>query len=282
MANSVLETFNKLNKLNISLQKADVYQILSTVLNLDYDDVVMNMDMLINPDQETDIEDIVRELEEGVPLAYILTSKTFYGIDLYVDHRVLIPRSDTEIAVDLANDFLKKYPNAEVTDICTGSGAIAIAVAKHFPNTKIKAIDISEEALEVAQINIKNNEIKNIELIQGDFLNPLLDFDNKVNLVITNPPYIEEDDTNVGQSVNEFEPHLALYAEDRGLKFYKILFDKLERIVDTSKPFAVIAEFGFEQKDEIEEIINSKSYKYNTKYIKDNSNNWRCVIITNE
>ncbi len=176
------------------------------------------------PDEELS-GDVEKAFFEGIarllraePLAYIISSREFFGLDFYVDSRVLIPRPETELIVEEALLFVNERPSSIIADIGTGSGAIAISLAKNLPRTdsaiKIYASDISAPALEVARINsLKHGVADIINLVQGDLAEAL---PQAVDLLIANLPYVMQGDLAVIPSAR-FEPLLALDGGKGGL-----------------------------------------------------------------
>lgn len=196
---------------------------------------------------EDKIEAGLRQLEQGVPVQYIIGNVNFYGYEIDVNPSVLIPRFETEELVSKTIEHLKDKKNLKIADIGTGSGCIAIALKKKL-SCEVDAVDISFEALEVAKHNaIKNNV--NIYFYQGNLLEPLK---NKYDLIISNPPYIDRDE-EIMDIVKNNEPTIALYADNHGLACY-------EEILKTCKPYlsenAMIAfEIGYLQGDKIIELV---------------------------
>ena len=185
------------------------------------------------------------------PLAYILGAVDFYGTTLKVDKKVLIPRQETELLVDI---FIKKnYAPGTLLDLCTGSGAIACAIKHNLPQMRVLASDISQEALEIAQKNAQLNNL-NIKFFLADFLNFL---DKPVDYIICNPPYISRFLKNkLPKSVIDFEPHIALFANDNGLEYYK----KLAYAKNSVKK-AIFMEVGFDIGQICKEIFINKGWK---------------------
>lgn len=161
------------------------------------------------------LEENLKRLENGEPVQYIVGNVDFYGYNFNVDKRVLIPRFETEELIEKTLKLIKKE-NIDIVDIGTGSGCIAITLKKELPLAQIDAVDISNAALEVAKSNaIKNNA--DINFINGDMLKPL---SKKYNLIISNPPYISEED-EIDEIVKNNEPSIALYAKNYGLYYYE-------------------------------------------------------------
>lgn len=193
------------------------------------------------------LEEGLKRLEEGKPVQYIVGNVDFYDINLLVNKNVLIPRFETEYLVEKTINYAKKLKEPlDILDIGTGSGAIAITLAKHL-NSKVIATDISEKALEIAQKNAKRNNTQ-ITFKQSDILKNVK---GKFDIIISNPPYISKDET-IDPLVKNNEPSLALYADNKGLYFY-------EEILKNIKPYlkekSIIAfEIGMTQSEDITKI----------------------------
>ncbi|ATZ18487.1 N5-glutamine S-adenosyl-L-methionine-dependent methyltransferase [Williamsoniiplasma somnilux] len=273
----LLDAFRILTNLNISLPKADVYHVLEKITKRDRQWLINNFDKPFN--QKENLEMIIEELQSGKPLAYILKEKYFFGFKFYVDSRVLIPRPETELLVSEGLKFLEENPQAVVSDVCCGSGNIGISISK-IKNISINLIDISREALEVAQINSLKTKVN---IFQGDYIWALIEQNIKSDLILVNPPYINKNDLEVKESVFKYEPNLALYAENNGLIFYKHLFVNYKKLINNLSKFKIVMEFGWNQKEELElmahKFLDLETTSFN--FLKDYSNNWRCIIIEN-
>lgn len=191
-------------------------------------------DFIISLDKKFEDEDFFLKWEranKGEPLYYILGKAPFFGRKFIVEEGItLIPRNETEELVLLARNWIlrKRYPSPAIVDIGTGSGCIAITLAKEFPYASICGIDISSQALEVAK---KNNDLfkGNVTLIHGDCLKEVKD--KKFDVVISNPPYISNDEF-VSQTVIDYEPHIALFASNHGLEIYEKIFMDLDDVLN--------------------------------------------------
>lgn len=192
----------------------------------------------------------LKELKEGKPVQYIVGNVDFYDVNLLVNENVLIPRFETETLVEKTINYAKELTELlDILDIGTGSGAIAITLAKHL-SCHVLATDISEEALEIAKINSKRNNVQ-IEFKQSDILKNV---QGKFDIIISNPPYIAKDEV-IDPLVKDNEPHLALYAEEDGLYFYKNI---LENIKPFLKAKSLIAfEIGMTQSAAITKIAQN-------------------------
>ncbi len=171
-------------------------------------------------DESCNIEDIILRLRNNEPIQYILGTCSFLDNELYVDRNVLIPRQETE---EMVLDLLKKnLSNKIVLDICTGSGCIAISVKKKYPSSTVYAIDISPNALKIAKKNAKSNNV-NINYICLDILSDCdINIEN-VDMIISNPPYICEDErSRIDTRILNYEPDIALFVPNKEpLIFYK-------------------------------------------------------------
>ena len=216
----------------------------------------------------------LKELREGKPVQYIVGNVDFYDVNLLVNENVLIPRFETETLVEKTINYAKELTEPlDILDIGTGSGAIAITLAKHL-SCHVLATDISKEALEIAKINSKRNNVQ-IEFKQSDILKNV---QGKFDIIISNPPYIAKDEV-IDDLVKDNEPHLALYAEEDGLYFYRNI---LENVKPFLKEKSLIAfEIGMTQSAAITKI--AQNYLPHAKIIteKDLTGKDRYIFIFN-
>lgn len=222
------------------------------------------------------IKDAIKRLKNGEPVQYIIGNVNFYGYTLNVDKRVLIPRRETEELVEEVIKRSANFNNPTIIDIGCGSGAIAISLSKEL-NTKVYASDISLDALEVANENIKKNNA-NVRLLQGDMLKPYIKKNIKVDIIVSNPPYIKYNE-KIEDIVKKNEPHLALYANNNGLEFYESILKDAKKILNDK--FLIAFEIGCMQKEDIEKL----AYKYldniKVEIKKDLSNKDRMLFVYN-
>ena len=215
-------------------------------------------------------------LDEKRPIQYIIGYAYFYGRKLKVNTDVLIPRPETELLCEYAIDIIKQNNLKSVLDIGTGSGAIAYTIACE-TKAKVYASDISEEALEVAKENSKDTDISFIQSDVYSNINLGINLDNKLDMIISNPPYIPTSDY-VEDIVKNNEPHLALYAGEKGLDIYDRIIKDAEKYL--SENGWILFEIGCNQYLDIKELLNI--YKLNVKEVKvckDYNNLDRIVII---
>ena len=196
---------------------------------------------------EDNLDEAIKRLEAGEPVQYIVGDVDFYGNIIKVNKNVLIPRRETEELVEKTIEYIKKlFPNQNISmlDIGTGSGCIPITLKKHFPNSNISAVDISEDALKVAVDNSLSNNV-NINFIQSNIFEKV---SGKYHCIISNPPYIKEDE-EIMDIVKNNEPHLALYAPNEGLYFYEEILKEANKYLEDK--FIIAFEIGETQGEDI-------------------------------
>ena len=189
------------------------------------------------------IEEAIKQLENGIPVQYIVGNVDFYGLNIKVNKDVLIPRFETEELVEKTINYISKYfdKKVDIIDLGTGSGCISIALKKNI-DSNIDAIDISENALKVAKENALNNNA-DINFICRDMVQPL---NKKYDVIISNPPYLR-DESEVEEIVRNNEPSLALYANDDGMYFYKKILENYKN--NLKDRFIIAFELGYDQAD---------------------------------
>lgn len=256
---------------NLNIDTKDVDCIIMEVLNCDFSFLLK--DQLLTTEEIKHIMEAVKLRKEGKPVTKIFNKAYFYGYQFYIDENVLSPRSETEILVDKALEVLKSMPNAKVLDLCTGSGCIACAIKKEClkreVNATITAVDISKTALEVAKRNAKTLNL-DIKFLESDVFKNV---NEKFDVIISNPPYIEEDTwRTLSDEVRVYDPKLALVGGADGLDFYREIKRNMDKL---NKNGVLLLEIGFNQAEKIKDIFSD----YCVKIIKDYSNNDRVVII---
>ena len=217
----------------------------------------------------------LNELKKGRPIQYIIGNVDFYGYELKVDENVLIPRFETELLVDKTIKKIKKlFSNpVSIIDLGTGSGCIAITLKKEL-NCTVDALDISKKALEVAKYNANSNNA-NINFINSDMTTYQ---EKKYDVIISNPPYIAPNE-EIMDIVKNNEPHIALYAENKGLYFYEQIIKNISKL--TKDKYLVCFEIGSNQGKDIKNIVNKYLKDISISIEKDYANLERFVFITN-
>ncbi len=226
--------------------------------------------------QEVNYFKAIKKLCQGIPIQHITHRQEFMKMTFYVDENVLIPRQDTEILVEEVIKIAKKINAKKILDLCTGSGAIAISLAKYIENSEITAVDISSKALNIAKINSKNNNVENqITFIESDLYKNLPK--EKYDIIVSNPPYIKKEIIKKLDKEVQKEPKLALDGGYDGLDFYRKIVSKADEYLKFHGYLCL--EIGYDQKEEVEEII-SKQEKYIDTYCKKDLCDNDRVIVT--
>jgi len=189
-------------------------------LKLSRIEIALQPNFEINTDDLNFLQNALTRLKEQIPIQYIIGETEFYGLPFKVNKNVLIPRPETEELVDWIIKDNHKKENISILDIGTGSGCIAIALAKFLPNSKVSAIDISKEALEIANENALKNNVS-INFIEANILNTTT-LSSQFDIIVSNPPYVRELEKNeMHKNVLDNEPHLALFVKNENpLLFY--------------------------------------------------------------
>ena len=261
----------KNNKIDDETIKAKA--LLKYILNVDDSYLIIHNDENQDKEIETKFINCINELIEGKPLQYITHHQEFMNLDFYVDENVLIPQPDTEVLVLQTINIIKQYENRniKVLDLCTGSGAIAISTAKAFENQAVQvyASDISDKALEVAKKNSKKNDV-HINFINSNMFENI---DEKFDIIVSNPPYIETETIKKLSKDVQQEPHIALDGGFDGLEFYKIIASEYEKYLNDNG--TLLLEIGYNQKQSVTELFINR----NVECIKDLAQNDRVIIV---
>ncbi|MBQ0035962.1 MAG: peptide chain release factor N(5)-glutamine methyltransferase [Firmicutes bacterium] len=239
------KTFND-KGLSANMLKAFIFEL----CNDNNVNLYLEMDNECLPVIEEKYEEGVKRLLNNEPMNYVLGYSYFYGYKMLVNNDVLIPRYETEELVGLIlSKYDEYYPkmNIDICDVGTGSGAIAIALKKEEDRLNVYASDISSEAVAVAKENAKLNDAE-VNFMVGSMLEPYIENGIKVDVLVSNPPYIKNDET-LENSVKDYEPHLALFGGDDGLKFYRIIFENALKVVKDNG--LMFFEMGYDQKENL-------------------------------
>lgn len=207
------------------------------------------------------MESAVERVMAGEPLAYILGEWTFYGMNLYVNENVLIPRDDTCAVTQLAIKrglYLDQDPR--ILDLCTGSGCIGLAVAKRVKDARVTLADISKEALAVAKKNVNLHQLSSrVACVQADALQAAPEFLGKFDMIVSNPPYITTKEMGqLDPSVKDYEPHLALHGGEDGLDFYRSIATNYKAAL--KKGGYLCLEYDPSQGDDICQILKENGF----------------------
>ena len=237
-------------------------------------------DILINYE---DVEILDNKLEiyiynlnkiiEGVPIQYITKKQEFMGLDFFVDENVLIPQPDTEILVEEVLKISKLFnKKINILDLCTGSGAIAVSLSKYIKDVNIIATDISENAIEIAEKNAINNNVEDkIKFVVSDMFKNI---ENKFDIIVSNPPYIETKEIEKLSKEVKNEPIIALDGGNDGIKYYKIIADNYNKFLNIGG--YLLLEIGYNQGESVSKLFKNSEIK------KDLSGNNRVILVKKE
>lgn len=232
--------------------------------------ILMNQNLELNNKQIERLKDIINKRENSYPLQYAIGEWEFYNIRLKVDNRALIPRFETEIIVDyLIKSSIKKD---RILDIGTGSGAIAISLAKNIENTFVIGSDIEDKALSLAMENKEFTGIENVDFVKSDLFNNIK---GKFDLIISNPPYINKKDYEDLDKEIYFEPKSALYGGCDGLDFYREIIKNTSKYLNNNGH--LVFEIGYDQKNILNKLLKDEGF-VNIENIKDFNDFDRFII----
>lgn len=217
----------------------------------------------------------INRIKAGYPLQYITKNQEFMKLNFYVNEDVLIPQPDTEILVEKVLEICKKEHKEgpiKILDLCTGSGAIAISIKKYIDNVEAIATDISDNALKVAEKNAKINNVE-IKFIKSDMFENI---DDKYDIIVSNPPYIEKNILKTLPKDVQYEPALALDGGIDGLDFYRKIAKNAHKHIKMNG--YLVLEIGYNQKNSVIKILEKEEKYKNIMTIKDLANNDRVII----
>ena len=242
-------------------------------------DLYLEYDQAVNQDVYNKFLSGIERLKEDEPLAHILGYTWFMGYKLEVNSAVLIPRDETEelvgnVLIEL-DRFFEEQESITVIDVGTGSGAIAISLKKEEPKVKMYASDISAAAVKVANQNALNNHAE-IAFFVGNMLDPYIDAGIKVDILLCNPPYIPSEE-ELERSVNDYEPHLALFGGPDGLKYYQEVFENAPKILNQRALMAF--EIGYNQREVLLKMVKEYYPNCKAEVLKDINDKDRMLMV---
>ncbi len=251
----------RLKEAHIDSYLLDTQLLLGKAINKDKLYIMTHREEVVSFKEEEKYYSLIKLREEKMPIKYILQECEFMGLTLFVKEGVLIPRGDTEILVEKVIDKAKELEEPYICDVCTGSGAIGIALASFISEAKVDCIDISQKAMEVTLRNIRKHNLQSrLHFIHSDLLELPIKEEKKYDIVVSNPPYIEtEEINNLMEDVKKYEPTLALDGGDDGLVFYRRL---TKEALEVLRPGGIIAfEIGYNQKIEVMNLLIETGYE---------------------
>ena len=244
------------------------------IFKIKKEQIILSYDKELNDEDVQVFFDKITKLNMGIPIQYITNIQEFMKLDFYVDENVLIPQPDTEILVE---EVIKYYKDTtcKVLDLCTGSGAIGISIAKYIEDSNVMATDISNKALQIAKLNAEKNLVhKKMEFVESDLFENIVQ--NKFNVIVSNPPYIRTSEINKLDMQVQNEPHIALDGGNDGLFFYRIIAKNAYKFLDESG--RLFLEIGYDQKDDVIQLLQSTNMYKNIYSKKDLGGNDRIIV----
>ena len=249
--------------------------LLQYVLGLKREQIIIYDNKEITQQKEKTYMQNLEKLIKGIPLQHITNTQEFMKMNFYVNSKVLITRPQTEILVEEIIKLRKTKKNPTILDLCTGSGAIAVSIAKYLPNCKVYASDISQEAIEIAKMNAKNNDV-DVEFIKSDLFEKLIGM--KFDIIVSNPPYIRTSVIKTLDAEVQKEPMLALDGGKDGLDFYRRIVEEAYSHLKYNSYLCF--EIGYDQKEEVTEIIKNAKVYSETYCKKDLYGNDRVIVTS--
>lgn len=266
-------TVLKLEK--ISTPKLKARLLLQYVLKKPRQYLIVYDQQQLTDKEEQEYLKYIELLTQGEPIEHITHQKEFMKLNFYVDENVLIPRQDTEVLVEEAMKIAKKIGARKILDLCTGSGAIAVSLAKYLEDTQITALDISGKALDIAIANAKNNQVQDkITFVESNLFENL--GQEKYDIIVSNPPYIRRKEIETLDREVRKEPRLALDGGEDGLDFYREIIHKGYEYLKYGG--YICLEIGYDQKEEVIKIIEEQKQYIGTYCKKDLYDHDRVIV----
>lgn len=269
---------------NIEEPNIKIKLLMQNILKKTRQYIIANDTQELSKEQEIKYLEGIQKLKNNMPIEYITNQKEFMKKLFYVDKNVLIPRQDTEILVEEVIKIAENKTtsnqtiinnNLQILDMCTGSGAIAVSLASYIDKSEIDAVDISQKALEITEKNAKENKVeKKIKEIESNLYKNI--GEKKYDIIVSNPPYIKHEVIKKLDKQVQKEPLIALDGGDDGLEFYRKIIKQSPKYL--KKDGYLCLEIGYDQKDEVINLLNTENKYKNIYSKKDLCGNDRIVI----
>ena len=267
------KSIKEIIKNHSDIDRIDVELLLCHVLKCQRVFLLSHSEKILSSEEQNQFSNLISRRKQGEPIAYILGKKAFWNLELIVTPDVLIPRPETELIVEWVLEKFKDKKELVLADLGTGSGAIALSLAKAKPNWKIIATDASEKALSVAKGNAENLKLNNVKFYLGNWCEALPQ--EKFDVIVSNPPYIEKDDEHLIRGDLRFEPKSALIADDDGFADLKAIVKQARIYLKDSG--CLVLEHGYEQAQILREYLNGLGYQ-NIQTLRDVANHERVTL----
>lgn len=251
-----------LKKAGIDSPAFDALCIFESKLGLTRHDLIMTGSKEAAKERCDAVTELAEKRAEGYPLQYLLGMWQFMDSDFFVGEGVLIPREDTSVVVQLCLDNIKNLygtDNLSVIDLCAGSGAISISLAKALPNSRVTALELSDKAIYYLQKNIQHNSCGNVEAVKGNVFTDFNITDAAYDVIISNPPYIISSEIKTLQREVQYEPAMALDGGSDGYDFYRAIISKWSNKLKSGG--LLVFELGENQYDAVSHLMYRQGYK---------------------
>ncbi|NLN49126.1 MAG: peptide chain release factor N(5)-glutamine methyltransferase [Clostridiales bacterium] len=255
----------------------DAEVILAFILGVDREKLIADWDKIVD---ESHVKSFIKAIEERAlkkPVQYITGKQEFMGLDFSVGQGVLIPRWDTEIAVERILKLLKSMKAPKIADMCAGSGAIGISLAYYIKDSFVYMTDISKVALTYCAVNAgKHGVADRVKILEGDLAKPLFNLEGDLDVLVSNPPYISKKEMDeLPDGVRCYEPHLALYGGVEGFDYYEKIIKDAPKLL--KKGGILIFEIGYNQGHTIKEMLKKAGFFRDIVLEKDLAGLDRCI-----
>ena len=254
------EGYNILKTQDIDTYILDSQLLLQKVLKKDKLFIILNRDFMVDKEKQEEFLKLINLRKDKMPIKYILGECEFMGLSFNVREGVLIPRGDTEVLVEEVIGRINEKKYREVCDVCCGSGAIGLSIAKLTETTKVYCYDISDIAYEVTKENIEKLGLEpKAKVFKSDLLSEAINEGKVFDVVVSNPPYIRRDVIpTLMEDVRDYEPYIALCGGEDGLDFYRKITEQSLQVLN---PGGLLAfEIGHDQRETVEAILKDKGF----------------------
>jgi release factor glutamine methyltransferase len=241
---------------HIDTARIDAELLLAFILGSQRESHYRDPDLILDEIQYADFQSLISRRSDQFPVAYLLGHREFWSLELVVNENTLIPRPETEILVETALGHIPKDSKLDVLDLGTGSGAIAIAIAKERPLCRVLAVDVCQKALSVAEHNAQFYNLNNIRFLESDLFNNIIE--EKFDLILSNPPYVAENDTAFEEGEIRYEPRLALNGGYQGMRLINQLIPSAKKYLTGSA--ILILEHGYDQAEDVRRVFVGNNF----------------------